>query len=211
MAPVQAYSVYRRETPGTLTIKGVGHVVPATMTLDEFESFPWPQGRHWELIWGTTVMTPSPQPMHQGLVADIIDLLKLRPGFLVLPGTDLRLAGQNSYLCPDIQVQKHEGSIRDLRVPLETLPLLVVEALSPGTSANDLGAKRDAYATAGVPEYWVADPSTGALSVHVEPKTGSYEQLAADVEGFVASPFLAARVKIRLTDRGYALETRPAR
>jgi Uma2 family endonuclease len=49
-------------------------------------------------------------------------------------------------------------------------PDLVVEITSPGTAAYDRDAdigKRGAYARAGVPEYWLADPLTRTVEVLV--------------------------------------------
>lgn len=213
MASTQVQSVYRRDTPREISVQGANRAVPDHMSLAQFEAFPWPEGQHWELLWGTTCMSPSPLPMHQGLLADLVALLqaeiKSRSDHAVLLGTDVRFPGQDSYVCPDIQITRITGHLRDIGLPLKTVPLLVIEALSRSTSANDLGAKRDLYATAGVPEYWAIDPKTGALSVHVRPKDGQYDELAADNDGYVASPFLGVRLRIRMSRSGYTVETAP--
>ena len=39
-------------------------------------------------------------------------------------------------------------------------PDLVVEILSPGTAARDLGLKLEQYEIAGIPEYWIVDPES---------------------------------------------------
>ncbi|MGH9189159.1 MAG: Uma2 family endonuclease, partial [Acidimicrobiales bacterium] len=44
-------------------------------------------------------------------------------------------------------------------------PLLVVEIQSPSTRLIDLNLKRAAYATAGVPSYWLVDPEVPSVTV----------------------------------------------
>jgi Uma2 family endonuclease len=46
-------------------------------------------------------------------------------------------------------------------------PDLVVEIASPSTTRHDLREKQDAYARAGVPEYWVVTPDAKAVEVLV--------------------------------------------
>jgi Uma2 family endonuclease len=43
--------------------------------------------------------------------------------------------------------------------------LLVVEVLSPSNSGHDLVTKRHYYAAAGIPRYWIVDPSACRLTV----------------------------------------------
>ena len=43
------------------------------------------------------------------------------------------------------------------------VPDFVVEVASPSTAANDLGHKRELYATLGIAEYWRLDPTGGDL------------------------------------------------
>lgn len=45
------------------------------------------------------------------------------------------------------------------------VPDLVVEVISPGTEQTDRETKRDEYAQAGVPEYWIIDPETKMLDL----------------------------------------------
>jgi Uma2 family endonuclease len=66
---------------------------------------------------------------------------------------------------------------------LDVVPDLVVEVLSVATRANDLGAKRDVYLTAGVRELWLADPreltiTTVRVDGH-ETRHGRGERLAS--------------------------------
>ena len=47
------------------------------------------------------------------------------------------------------------------RTPLDVVPVLCVEILSPSTEEYDRRTKRLAYAEAGVREYWVVAPERG--------------------------------------------------
>lgn len=60
---------------------------------------------------------------------------------------------------------------------VEGAPDLVVEVLSPTTRARDLGIKMRRYALAGIPHYWVVDPSARTL-VAYELRDGVYAMTA---------------------------------
>lgn len=53
---------------------------------------------------------------------------------------------------------------------------LVVE-IAETTRLRDLGMKRIAYATAGVPVYWVVDAPMAVTHVHAEPMQGDYRRV----------------------------------
>lgn len=55
-------------------------------------------------------------------------------------------------------------------------PDLVVEIASPSTSTHDRHKKYIAYASAGVPEYWIADPLAHTVEVLVL-EGGAYSSL----------------------------------
>ena len=70
-------------------------------------------------------------------------------------------------------------------------PELVIEVLSPATWRRDLGAKRDAYAAAGVRHYWVIAPDTPSVTVYRLAGSGGYTEeahLTGDQTWDVTSP-----------------------
>jgi Uma2 family endonuclease len=184
--------------------------VPRSMTLAEFGAFPWPDGQRWELLWGVPVMSPAPQPPHQSLLLAIAsflyDALEGRQKTHVLPGVDILLPDADSYVCPDISVIEVENDENAMRGPLEIIPLLVVENLSPSTGGNDLGSKREAYEESKIPEYWVANPANGSVTIFVF-DDGEYQEVASDKDGYVRSPLLSRRIRIRRAGLSFRIET----
>jgi Uma2 family endonuclease len=61
---------------------------------------------------------------------------------------------------------------------IEGAPSLLVEVLSPSTSARDRGIKKNAYAKHGVPEYWIVDGSARTIEVCSDPVGGRYRSEA---------------------------------
>ena len=62
-------------------------------------------------------------------------------------------------------LREHADRLRETHV--EGAPDLIAEILSPSTAHLDLWQKRYDYATAGVREYWIADPDTRRVELYV--------------------------------------------
>ena len=135
--------------------------------------------RH-ELLDGAIVMTPSPGVPHQrastrlflmlhAVVQEPFELF-IAPFDVVLPTGDV--------LIPDLSIGR-QSDLTDK--DLTGVPVLVVEILSPSTRRRDLGDKLTAYRDAGVPHYWVVDPSVPRLIAH-DLVDGGYA-VVADVSG----------------------------
>lgn len=78
--------------------------------------------------------------------------------------------------------------------------LLVVE-IAVSSQSYDLGGKRDLYAQAGVPEYWVIDEVAKLLSVFRGPENGRYPSLPERLGASDAiSPLFAPEVTIPVAD-----------
>ena len=59
--------------------------------------------------------------------------------------------------------------------------MLAVEVLSLSTRAIDLGAKRLAFAAAGVQHYWVVDPLVPSLTVFANDGAANLDEIATFV------------------------------
>ena len=118
-------------------------------------------GRRYELVSGTLVVTPAPRGLHQVAVAELVR--RLDPwvraetvGHVLFSPADLAL-DEDEVLQPDLFVYR-TASGRALHDWADiTQLLLVVEVASPSTARYDRTLKRLRYQRAGVPEYWVLD------------------------------------------------------
>jgi Uma2 family endonuclease len=120
----------------------------------------WPEGERWEIIDGVAYnMSPAPSTRHQRVAGNFYGVLyRLLAGKGCQPfmaPTDVRLS-ENDVVQPDILVVCDPGKITPSHI--EGAPELVVEILSPGTSARDLREKKWLYQKSGVREYIVVDP-----------------------------------------------------
>lgn len=132
--------------------------VPAgvPLTYEDLRSFP-DDGRRYEIINGTLIVTPSPTGPHQVVVGALYRLLFAgrSPGTSVLAAPMDFVPNPTTVLQPDVVVI---DAAEALQPHLSRTPHLVVEVLSPSTRSQDLGSKLLAYAEAGVPAYWIVDP-----------------------------------------------------
>lgn len=102
-----------------------------------------------------------------------------------------------------------EGSIREVPsagnrpgryIELEGRPDLAVEILSDSSVGKDLKRLPRFYAAAGVPELWIADARGKALRFEVRVLAGgTYKKAPPSPEGWVFSPLLARRIRLRRT------------
>jgi Uma2 family endonuclease len=127
-------------------------------------------GRHYELIGGAIVVSPSPTFWRQELVLRIALLLRgyVLPrglGRVAIAPLDVRLSAHD-VVQPDVIYISQERAHILLDNGTAGPPDLVVEVLSPSTRETDLGRKRTLYAQSGVREYWVADPITSRLRIY---------------------------------------------
>ncbi len=154
-------------------IDGNVHVTPFTAA--ERDDLP-DDGRRHELLDGTLIMSPAPTRRHQAIVVELLYLLRsacpehLR--VLVAP-TDVEL-NESSTVEPDLFVSRRE----DLDAAHPSLPLLVVEVMSPSTRRIDRGHKKDAYERAGIPDYWIVDPDELTVTAWQLDASGVYREVA---------------------------------
>lgn len=137
-------------------------------------------GQRYEVIEGVLYMAPAPNESHQNASTNLVILLGIHVknaglGRVYHAPFDVELA-PNTVLQPDIVVvlNANTGIITPSRIV--GAPDLVIEIASPSTATYDRSTKLQAYAQAGVDEYWIADPHAQTIEV-LRLDNGSYRSL----------------------------------
>lgn len=130
-----------------------------------------PDGERAELIDGKIYYMAPPSTKHQMLVSDfhyqIKDHIKRNNGeCYVFPAPFAVFLNENdrNYVEPDISVICDKNKITDRGC--EGAPDWIIEIVSPGSRQMDYYRKLFKYRTAGVREYWVADPDKCIVTVY---------------------------------------------
>jgi Uma2 family endonuclease len=120
-----------------------------------------PEGAPVELIKGRLVVSPSPNILHQIIVALLLEKLlasaRKTGSTAVCAPMDVILS-DDTILQPDLLyiTKQRRGIIRER---VEGPPDLVIEIIS-GSARRDRVEKLDLYVQYGVGEYWIVDPET---------------------------------------------------
>ncbi|GAA5110380.1 Uma2 family endonuclease [Pseudonocardia adelaidensis] len=137
-----------------------------------------------ELVEGRLLMSPSPAPDHNSAGLELAVVLRagLPEGMRVILDidVDLQLAppdAPGTVRRPDLVVVREEAVQRvrhDGGVLRASDVLLVVEVVSPGSTRTDYVHKRGEYADAGIPHYWIVDPTEpiSVLACHLAGEFG---------------------------------------
>jgi Uma2 family endonuclease len=128
-------------------------------------------GKRYEIVNGVLLMTPAPNISHQEVVGEFFSYLRAHTrsndlGRVFVAPVDVELA-PNVVVQPDIAVVLKANFDKVTESRIVGAPDLVVEVASPGTANHDRREKYDAYARAGVLEYWIATPEARTVEVFV--------------------------------------------
>jgi Uma2 family endonuclease len=120
-----------------------------------------PEGEPVELIKGRFVASPSPNVLHQTVVALLLEKLlsaSRNSGAKAIVSPMDVILSDDTILQPDLlYVSKSHRNIIKQRI--EGPPDLVVEIIS-GSARRDRVIKHDLYARHGVGEYWIVEPES---------------------------------------------------
>ena len=151
-------------------------------TYEEYAALP-DDGKRYEIVSGVLYMSPSPRGPHQDAAGEIFVYLREHVkltglGLVRVAPFDVILS-PNDVVQPDVIVVLNEHLDRVTEKFILGAPDLVVEIASPSTATHDRHNKLDAYARAGVPEYWIVDPDSRTIEVLSLERVGMYQSLGA--------------------------------
>jgi Uma2 family endonuclease len=126
-------------------------------------------GRRYEIVDGVLYMAPSPNEWHQNATLEIASYLRTHVkltglGQVYIAPFDVEF-DPKTVVQPDVMVILNANRTKVTFSRIVCAPDLVVEVSSPGTVGYDREKKQRAYARAGVPEYWIADPWSRTVEV----------------------------------------------
>ena len=140
-------------------------------------------GKRYEIIDGELLEMPSPSLPHQDILGRLFGLLlnfleRTDLGRVFPAPLDIRLSTHN-IVQPDLVVFRKERLHLLGPMPVDVVPDLAIEILSPSSREHDEQQKFQRYAAAGIPEYYLADLDIRALRGYTL-RDGVYEPLPQD-------------------------------
>jgi len=137
-------------------------------TVDMVRGLP-EDGNRYECVDGVLIVTPSPRPLHQLVLARLqgrlVEYLEANAPYLhAFAGpSEITWGEEHTYLQPDLYVAP-EAQFFGRWTEVRSL-LLAVEVLSPSSVEHDRIAKRPVYQRHGVGTYWVVDIPARSVEV----------------------------------------------
>ena len=134
----------------------------------------WGDDERWELIDGAPyAMSPAPTWTHQAVSSNLhgqlFNFLKGKPYKVFAAPFDIRLnadTADDTVVQPDLVIVCDKSKLED-KGGCKGAPDMVVEILSPSTARCDKTKKFRLYQKSGIREYWIVDPDSRTVSVHV--------------------------------------------
>ncbi|MDT5030998.1 MAG: hypothetical protein QOC94_1169 [Actinoplanes sp.] len=152
-----------------MSAEAFGRCLPAVVTLEDLAAMNTADqhGHRYELSpEGALSVMPPPGSEHAAIASRLLVWLAVAgwPAEQILQAPGIRIAGQDldGGRIPDLTLWARPQP-RTVWLSVADL-LLVVEIVSPGSVAMDESVKRQEYAAAGIPRYWVVDRDS-ALTV----------------------------------------------
>ncbi|MFI7125017.1 Uma2 family endonuclease [Nonomuraea sp. NPDC050153] len=160
-------------------------VIPAPpYTVDDLLEFP-DDGNRYELFNGSLLVSPSPTSPHQRAIYRLQRILDdaAPPELEPLATVNLRVTDKDYYI-PDLVIVP--ADMDQLMYSPEDLQL-AAEVVSPSTKMRDRVLKIDAYAAAGIPNYWRIELNEGPTLYAYELNGDTYDPPTAYKAGQVAN------------------------
>lgn len=151
-------------------------------TLQEIhESLDLP-GHRVEILGGRIIVSPSPLVTHGRIVVWLIEALSqacVANKWDRLPQTTVDLVATDERIVPDLLVYPGDQADDDRWMVPADGAVLVVEIVSPSSTGDDYGRKRESCAKNGIPMYLIVDPYDATLTLCSEPAADGYRLVHA--------------------------------
>jgi Uma2 family endonuclease len=167
-----------------------------------------------EFADGFLEVLPMPTTYHQRLVAFLYNALNAfvtaqQLGEVLFAALPVRIR-KGKEREPDLLFMKSEHASR-IRNAYWERPDLVMEIVSENNRRHDLVTKKDEYAQAGIPEYWIVDPEEETITVLVlKPRRKTYVEHGVFAKGTRATskilPGFSVDVTTAVTQKPELLE-----
>ncbi|MBL7262019.1 Uma2 family endonuclease [Paractinoplanes lichenicola] len=132
------------------------------LTIDDVEDFP--EESRFELLDGKIVRPPPPFPIHQIHLADVMFALDAHvPRSCMISHRQAVLLDRHNMPFVDVAAIRVEAALTS---PVPAVDVLVaVEVLSDWSESTDRALKKQLYARAAIPAYWLVDPLGDSVTV----------------------------------------------
>jgi Uma2 family endonuclease len=155
------------------------------LTYSDYAKIPAEPGFQHEVIDGILLRDPSPSCQHQRVSRRLQRILedyfyeKDPQGEVFNAPLDLNLDA-HTVVQPDLMYLP--GSRPARNDPVDSIPELIVEILSPTSGRKDRVLKLNHYQLSGIPHYWILDPEDGLVEAY-ELRDGLYVSVVRACEG----------------------------
>lgn len=152
---------------------------PKVWTYEDYLALP-EDGNRYEIIEGVLYVTPAPIADYQYPLGELFALIRnfvkeRKLGIAWQAPFEVHLSQETRPVQPDVLFIRADNLPPVGAKFFEGVPDLVIEALSPSTLRADKTVKFLAYEKAGVPEYWIVNPTKQSVEVYVL-VAGTYQQ-----------------------------------
>ncbi len=182
----------------SLSVPPAGEII---LTYEDYLRLP-DDGKHYEILEGVLHMVPSPTTRHQRISRELEFIIygyiiRNSLGEIFDAPMDV-VFSRTSIAQPDLIYVSQERQSVITEKHIDGAPDLLVEILSPSTSASDRVTKAQVYARYGVPYYWVVDPEKKAVE-EFRLERGIYMLIRSweDEETFLPEIFPGLQVELR--------------
>lgn len=136
------------------------------------------EGSPFQLVENELIMSPSPNSIHQAIVARLSQIILnfldgVGKGGYVAVSMDV-VFDENNVFQPDVLYVSGERQNAIVKERVEGVPDLVIEILSPSNAYYDLRQKKDVYQRYRVQEYIIVDPPAFSFELYIL-KDGVYQ------------------------------------